>query len=66
MKDTIIAISTPVGESAIGVIRLSGGAAIQLAEKAFKGSLPLSKQPVIRYNSGKSSIRKIMKQLMKS
>jgi tRNA modification GTPase len=34
--DTICAIATPVGEGAIGVIRLSGGQAIEIASEVFK------------------------------
>ncbi|MGC8970774.1 MAG: tRNA uridine-5-carboxymethylaminomethyl(34) synthesis GTPase MnmE [bacterium] len=36
MDDTIVALSTPYGESGIGVIRLSGPAAIDIAQKIFK------------------------------
>lgn len=35
--DTIVAISTPLGEGAIGIVRLSGQEAIQIADKVFKG-----------------------------
>lgn len=35
--DTIAAISTPLGEGAIGIVRLSGSHAIELAQKVFKG-----------------------------
>jgi len=34
--DTICAIATPVGEGGIGVIRLSGGQAIEIASEIFK------------------------------
>ncbi|MCL6571002.1 MAG: tRNA uridine-5-carboxymethylaminomethyl(34) synthesis GTPase MnmE [Bacillus sp. (in: Bacteria)] len=34
--DTIAAISTPMGEGAIAIVRLSGGDAIQIADKLFK------------------------------
>jgi tRNA modification GTPase len=34
--DTIAAISTPMGEGAIAIVRLSGGNAIQIADKLFK------------------------------
>jgi len=36
MDDTIVALSTPYGESGIGVIRLSGPASIDIAQKVFK------------------------------
>lgn len=35
--DTISAISTPVGEGAIAIVRLSGPTAIEIAAKLFKG-----------------------------
>ncbi|MGT2831941.1 tRNA uridine-5-carboxymethylaminomethyl(34) synthesis GTPase MnmE [Streptococcus halotolerans] len=35
--DTIAAISTPLGEGAIGIVRLSGSQAIDIAQKVFKG-----------------------------
>ena len=36
--DTIVALSTPQGEGAIGVIRMSGTKAIQIADKIFIGA----------------------------
>jgi len=41
-SDTIAAISTPIGEGAIAVIRLSGPDAISIADRHFKGKTPLS------------------------
>jgi tRNA modification GTPase len=35
--DTIAAISTPMGEGAIAIVRLSGDEAIEIADKLFKG-----------------------------
>lgn len=35
--DTIAAISTPIGEGAIGIVRLSGSNAIPIANKLFRG-----------------------------
>ncbi|WP_160726005.1 tRNA uridine-5-carboxymethylaminomethyl(34) synthesis GTPase MnmE [Bacillus sp. USDA818B3_A] len=35
--DTIAAISTPMGEGAIAIVRLSGDEAIQIADKLFRG-----------------------------
>lgn len=35
--DTITAISTPLGEGAIGIVRLSGTEALAIAKKVFKG-----------------------------
>lgn len=47
MSDIIAAIATPAGVGAIGVIRLSGGGAIELADKIFHpiSGRPLSKAP---------------------
>ena len=42
-NDTIVAISTPPGEGAIGVIRLSGSEAITIASRIFSGK-DLTKQ----------------------
>lgn len=38
MSDTIAAISTAVGESGIGIVRLSGKKSIQIASEVFKGA----------------------------
>lgn len=35
--DTIAAISTPLGEGAIGIVRMSGTDAVEIANKVFKG-----------------------------
>ena len=35
--DTIVAISTPIGESAIGIVRMSGDKALKIADMIFKG-----------------------------
>ncbi|MDN6161601.1 MAG: tRNA uridine-5-carboxymethylaminomethyl(34) synthesis GTPase MnmE [Atopostipes sp.] len=44
--DTITAISTPPGEGGIGIVRLSGKKALEIAEKMYKmGSKVLSDQP---------------------
>lgn len=42
LEDTIAAISTPLGEGGIGIVRLSGKDAIKIAEKIFKGDKPVS------------------------
>lgn len=46
-EDTICAISTPLGEGGIGVIRLSGEKAIEIADRAIrlKGKTPLMQHP---------------------
>jgi tRNA modification GTPase len=38
--DTIVALSTPMGRSGIGVVRVSGSLATTVGEKFFKGSSP--------------------------
>lgn len=43
-NDTIVALATPPGEGAIGVIRLSGADAVSIADNIFKGK-KLSDQP---------------------
>nr|WP_062051973.1 tRNA uridine-5-carboxymethylaminomethyl(34) synthesis GTPase MnmE [Bacillus sp. JCM 19034] len=40
--DTIAAISTALGEGAIGIVRLSGDQAIQVADKMYKGKQALT------------------------
>lgn len=35
--DTIAAISTPIGEGGISIVRMSGDAAVEIANKVFKG-----------------------------
>ncbi|MBC7320773.1 tRNA uridine-5-carboxymethylaminomethyl(34) synthesis GTPase MnmE [bacterium] len=45
MDDTIVALSTPYGESGIGVIRLSGPASIEIAQKVFKSKKNLRDVP---------------------
>ena len=52
LTDTIVAISTPPGEGAIGVIRLSGSEAITIANKIFSGK-DLSKQAAHTLHFGK-------------
>src|SRR5580765_981586 len=42
-SDTIAAISTPPGEGAIALVRISGGNAIQIADKIFRGKEQPSK-----------------------
>jgi len=37
-QDTICGVSTPPGEGGIGIIRMSGGQAIEIASKVFKAS----------------------------
>jgi tRNA modification GTPase len=41
-EDTIAAIATPIGEGALSVVRISGPAALQIADRIFRGVTPLS------------------------
>lgn len=43
--DTIVAISSALAEAAIGIVRLSGPDAVQLADQLFRGKLPLRTAP---------------------
>lgn len=52
INDTIIAIATPPGEGAIGVIRLSGSDAITIVNKIFSGK-DLTIQPTHTLHFGK-------------
>ena len=44
--DTIAAISTPPGPGAIGILRLSGPRAVEVAQASFR---PLNKTPLSRH-----------------
>lgn len=46
LDDTIAAISTPIGEGGIGIVRLSGKDALTIASKIFRPSRPMT------HNSG--------------
>ncbi len=52
INETIAAIATPAGEGAIGVIRLSGSKAIEIADKIFAGK-KLASQPSHTIHFGK-------------
>ncbi len=52
-EDTIAAISTPLGESGIGIVRLSGKNSIPIADKIFKGDISPSKAESHKANYGK-------------
>jgi tRNA modification GTPase len=45
LEDTIAAISTPVGEGAIAIVRMSGPQAIAIADKLFMGKAKLEVSP---------------------
>lgn len=50
--DTITSISTPMGEAAIGIVRLSGPQAVEIADKLYKGKHLLNDVPSHTINYG--------------
>ncbi|MDV0312772.1 tRNA uridine-5-carboxymethylaminomethyl(34) synthesis GTPase MnmE [Staphylococcus aureus] len=50
--DTITSISTPMGEGAIGIVRLSGPQAVEIADKFYKGKHLLNDVPSHTINYG--------------
>ncbi|HDE8534698.1 TPA: tRNA uridine-5-carboxymethylaminomethyl(34) synthesis GTPase MnmE [Staphylococcus aureus] len=50
--DTITSISTPMGEGAIGIVRLSGPQAVEIADKLYKGKHLLNDVPTHTINYG--------------
>ncbi|HCY7201351.1 TPA: tRNA uridine-5-carboxymethylaminomethyl(34) synthesis GTPase MnmE [Staphylococcus aureus] len=50
--DTITSISTPMGEGAIGIVRLSGPQAVEIADKLYKGKNLLNDVPSHTINYG--------------
>lgn len=50
--DTITSISTPLGEGAIGIVRLSGPQAVEIADKLYKGKHLLNDVPSHTINYG--------------
>ena len=52
LDDTIAAISTPLGEGGIGIVRISGKDSIEIADRIFRGKLPPSQIPSHTVNYG--------------
>ena len=50
--DTITSISTPMGEGAIGIVRLSGPQAIEIGDTLYKGKKKLSEVDTHTINYG--------------
>lgn len=50
--DTITSISTPMGEGAIGIVRLSGPEAVEIGDKLYKGKKQLKDVPSHTINYG--------------
>ncbi len=59
LTDTIVALATPAGTGAIGIIRLSGPEAISIASSVFKGK-DLSKQASHTLHFGKITNGKVV------
>ncbi|EZP58869.1 tRNA uridine-5-carboxymethylaminomethyl(34) synthesis GTPase MnmE [Exiguobacterium sp. RIT341] len=51
--DTIAAISTPMGEGAIAIVRLSGPDAVAIADRVYKGTNRLTEVPTHTIHYGK-------------
>ncbi|HID94297.1 MAG TPA: tRNA uridine-5-carboxymethylaminomethyl(34) synthesis GTPase MnmE [bacterium (Candidatus Stahlbacteria)] len=51
--DTIAAISTPLGEGGIGIVRISGEDSLRIADRIFKGKVTPSKVPTHAVHYGK-------------
>ncbi|MBL7827606.1 MAG: tRNA uridine-5-carboxymethylaminomethyl(34) synthesis GTPase MnmE, partial [Saprospiraceae bacterium] len=56
LSDTIVALATPPGKGAIGVIRISGPRAIELVDQVFKGKI-LAKQATHTAHFGRIETR---------
>ncbi len=71
-QDTIAAISTPIGEGAIAIVRLSGDEAIKIANELFKGQdLREVKSHTIHYGkivdpSTKEQVEEVMVSVMRA
>jgi len=53
IDDTIAAIATPLGESAIGIVRLTGKDAFKVVDKIFRGKTKLMDAPTHTIHYGK-------------
>lgn len=53
IEDTIAAISTPLGEGGIGIVRITGENSIDIADKVFKGKKKVSELKSHTINHGK-------------
>src|SRR5687767_12630084 len=69
-SDTIVALATPQGVGAIGVIRLSGARAIEIAHEVFRGKkLAAQKSHTIHYGhivEGEKEIDEVMISLFRA
>lgn len=71
-EDTIVAISTPIGEGALGIVRMSGANSLKVADKIFKGRDGVSpskfKSHAIRYGwileNGRRGKKKVIDEVL--
>ena len=67
LADTIVALATPTGIGAIGVIRLSGSRAIEICDLVFKGKkLALQASHTIHFGTIRSDEGKILDEVLMS
>ena len=59
VTETIAAISTAMSDSGIGIVRISGPDAFEIADRIYKGKKTLSSQHLIPYIMGGSRTGKI-------
>lgn len=64
--ETISSISTPVGEGAIAIVRLSGEDAIEIADRLYKGAKKLTDTESHTIITGTLLTRRPVKRLRKS
>ncbi len=65
LSDTIVALSTPQGEGAIGVIRLSGNKAISICDEVFFGkNLSKQKSHTLHFGTIKNDDGKIIDEVL--
>ncbi|HEX68270.1 MAG TPA: tRNA uridine-5-carboxymethylaminomethyl(34) synthesis GTPase MnmE [bacterium] len=53
LEDTIAAISTPLGEGGIGIVRISGPKSLEIADRLFRGKIKPSQAPTYTTHYGK-------------
>ena len=53
LEDTIAAISTPLGEGGIGIVRISGPKSLEIADRLFRGKIKPSQAPTYTPHYGK-------------
>lgn len=54
LDDTIVAISTPLGEGGISIVRLSGQQALAIADEIFQGQIRPSESPTHHVHYGRT------------